>query len=152
MAFIKYANSQVYFHTTWYKIYLVYIGIQYINCKKNRAWRVGPYKFNKCLGIVPHNLAYAERNKWFILTHLCESGYCLQINPDYQVILTQLLKIFRSMTQICEISRDENHNLTLSLHATQFTVLYHWEVLVRISTLTLRFHGNLSYFLFIWHC
>ena len=27
------------------------------------------------------------------------------------------------MTQICEIRGDENHNLTLSLHATQFTVL-----------------------------
>ena len=26
-----------------------------------------------------------ERNKWYILTHLCESGYCLQINPNYQV-------------------------------------------------------------------
>ena len=36
--------------------------------------------------------------------------------------------------------------------ATQFTVLYHWEVSVRISTLTLRFHGNLSYFLFILLC
>ena len=26
-----------------------------------------------------------ERNKWYILTHLGESGYCLQINPNYQV-------------------------------------------------------------------
>ena len=26
-----------------------------------------------------------ERNNWYILTHLCESGYCLQINPNYQV-------------------------------------------------------------------
>ena len=30
-------------------------------------------------------LNYTERNKWYILTHLCESGYCLQINPNYQV-------------------------------------------------------------------
>ena len=56
------------------------------------------------------------------------------------------------MTQICEIRGDEIHNLTLSLHATQFTVLYHWEVSVRISTLTLRFHGDLSYFLLMVHC
>ena len=28
---------------------------------------------------------HTERNKWYILTHLCESGYCLQINPNYQV-------------------------------------------------------------------
>ena len=26
-----------------------------------------------------------ERNKWYILTHLCESGDCLQINQNYQV-------------------------------------------------------------------
>ena len=53
---------------------------------------------------------YTERNKWYILTHLCESGYCLQINLNYKVNrpnccklsgqLTQLLQIFRSMTQI----------------------------------------------------
>ena len=29
--------------------------------------------------------ACTERNKWYILTHLAESGYCLQINPNYQV-------------------------------------------------------------------
>ena len=31
------------------------------------------------------NLMYTERNKWYILTYLSESGYCLQINPNYQV-------------------------------------------------------------------
>ena len=50
---------------------------------------------------------------------------------------------------LCEIHRDENHNLLLSL---LLNLLYHWEVSVRISTLTLRFHRNLSYFLFILHC
>ena len=28
---------------------------------------------------------HTERNKWYILTHFGESGYCLQINPNYQV-------------------------------------------------------------------
>ena len=26
-----------------------------------------------------------KRNKWYILNHLGESGYCLHINPNYQV-------------------------------------------------------------------
>ena len=52
---------------------------------------------------------------------------------------------------LCEIRRDENHNLPLSL-LLNLRYLYHWEVSVRISTLTLCFHGNLSYFLFILHC
>ena len=65
-----------------------------------------------------------ERNKWYILTHLGEYGYCLDVH-ELLGQLTQLLQIFRSMTQICEIRGDENHNLTLRLHATQFTVLLH---------------------------
>ena len=28
---------------------------------------------------------HTERNKWYILTHLGECGYCLQINPNYKV-------------------------------------------------------------------
>ena len=40
-----------------------------------------------------------ERNKWYILTHLGESCSCLQI-PKLSDQLTQLLQIFRSMTQI----------------------------------------------------
>ena len=28
-----------------------------------------------------------EKNKWYKLTHLGESSYCLQINPDYQTLV-----------------------------------------------------------------
>ena len=33
----------------------------------------------------PQSNTITERNQWYILTHLFESGYCLQINPNYQV-------------------------------------------------------------------
>ena len=32
-----------------------------------------------------HRRNNAERNKWYILTHLGETGYCLQLNPNYKV-------------------------------------------------------------------
>ena len=49
------------------------------------VWSIRKHLLARCF--LP---THTERNKWFILTHLCESGYCLQINPNYQVILTQL--------------------------------------------------------------
>ena len=56
-----------------------------------------------------------ERNKWYILTHLGESGYCLQINLNYQVNWPNCCKFSGQDPDLCEIRGDENHNLPLSL-------------------------------------
>ena len=92
-----------------------------------------------------------ERNKWYILTHLGESGYCLQINPNYPVNWPNCCKFSGQWPRSLWNPRRWKSQFTPQ-PATQFTVLYHWEVSVRISTVTLRFCENLSYFLFILHC
>ena len=84
------------------------------------------------------------------MTHLGESGYCLQINPNYQVNWPNCCKFSGQWPRSLWNPRRWKSQFTPQ-PATQFTVLYHWEVSVRISTLTLHFHVNLSYFLFILH-
>ena len=86
-----------------------------------------------------------ERNKWYILTHLGESGYCLQTSTNYQVNRPNCCKFSGQWPRSLWNPRRWKSQFTPQ-PATQFTALYHWEVSVRISTRTLRFHGNLSYF------
>ena len=94
---------------------------------------------------------HTERNKWYILTHLGESGYCLQINRNYQVNWPNCCKFSCQWPRSLWNPRRWKSQFTHQ-PVTQFTVLYHWEVSVWISTLTFRFHGNFSYFLFILYC
>ena len=79
---------------------------------------------------------YTERNKWYILTHLGESGYCLQINQNYQVNWPNSCKFSGQWPRSLWNPRRWKSQFTTQ-PATQFTVLYHWEVSVRIS---------------LWHC
>ena len=92
---------------------------------------------------------YAERNKrtcWLTWVSLAIVSRHPQI---IRSIDTTVANFQVNDPDLCEIRGDENQTLQ---PAIQFTVLYHWEVSVRISTLTLLFHGSLSYFLFILHC
>ena len=60
-------------------------------------------------------LEHTERNTWYILTHLGESGYCLQINPNYQVNWPNCCKFSGQWPKSLWNPGDENHNLPLSL-------------------------------------
>ena len=107
---------------------------------------------NMCLiTLVVVTCRCTERNKWYILTHLGESGYCLQINPNYQVNWPNCCKFSGQWPRSLWNQWRWKSQFTLQ-PATQFTVPYYLEVSVRISTLTLLFNGNLPYFLFILHC
>ena len=109
------------------------------------------FVFIKSTNMIYHNCVHTERNTWYILTHLGESGYYLQMSTNYQVNWPNCSKFLGQWPRSKWNQQRWKSQFTLQ-PATQFTVLYHWEVSVRISTLTLLFHGNLSYFLFILHC
>ena len=77
-------------------------------------------------------LEHTERNKLYILTHLGESGYCPQINPNYQVNWPNCCKFLGQWPRSLWNPRRWKLQFTPQ-PATQFTVLCYWEVSVRIS-------------------
>ena len=69
---------------------------------------------------------------WVLLTHLGESGYCHQINLNYQVNRPTCCKFSGQWPRSLWNPRRWKSQFTPQ-SATQFTVVYHWEVSVRIS-------------------
>ena len=66
---------QVYFLKTWYKKYIVYIGVQYIRKSIGVAWNVGPYTvLNNFLWYI---LEKNEKNKTGrIVDHVFTKYFC----------------------------------------------------------------------------